>query len=166
MGNTTPRATQEIIESVLVKCAKGLETDTLFSIVEVRQLATHIENPRTRCWKVIVPYRFKQLMEKDELYPPGWTHRKFFGARASKDNPAKHSRQDDLIVNEVMREEENKLAEETRFMEERRLRQEAARLDAERKQMEEDRIQEDERVAEQEVAGELEVAMATSDSQA
>ena len=67
VGNTTPRATQEIIESVLVKCAKGLETDTLFSIVEVRQLATHIENPRTSCWKVVVPYRFKQLMEKDEL---------------------------------------------------------------------------------------------------
>ena len=83
IGNTTPRATKEIIESVLIKCAEGVETGTLFSVVEVQQLATHIVDPRTKCWKVVVPYKYKNLMEKDELYPSGWTHRKFFGPRSN-----------------------------------------------------------------------------------
>ena len=104
VGNTTPRATSEIIQSVLLKCAKGLEKDTMFSVVEVSQLATHLLNPRTKCWKVSVPYKYKDLMEKDELYPPGWTHRKFFGARQAKENTAKQARTDDQIVNEVLKE--------------------------------------------------------------
>ena len=86
IGNTTPRATKEIIESVLVKCAKGVDATTQFSVVEVQQLAVHIENPRTKCWKVVVPYKYKEMMEKDELYPPGWTHRKFFGPRKATQN--------------------------------------------------------------------------------
>ena len=65
-------------------------------------------DPRTKCWKVVVPYNFKQLMEKDELYPPGWTHRKFFGPRKAKDNP-KHTRGDEHIVNEVIAEEQKKV---------------------------------------------------------
>ena len=55
IGNTTPRATKEIIESVLIKCAKGIDTSTLFNVVEVEQLATHIVDARTKCWKVVVP---------------------------------------------------------------------------------------------------------------
>ena len=76
-------------------------------------------------------------MEKDELYPPGWTHIKFFWPRKAKENPAKHAREDDLIVSEVLMEEKQKKAEEERLAEEEKLRQEAARLDAEKKQMEE-----------------------------
>ena len=87
---------------MLVKCAKGVDAATQFSVVEVEQLAVHIENPRTKCWKVVVPYKFKQMMEKDELYPPGWTHRKFFGPR--KGTQSKPARQDDQIVNEVINE--------------------------------------------------------------
>ena len=54
VGNTTNRATKEIIGSVLAKCAQGLESGSNFSVVEVQQLATHLENPRTLCWKVVV----------------------------------------------------------------------------------------------------------------
>ena len=43
VGNTTPRATKDIIESVLNKCAKGVEKETMFRVVEVQQLATHIK---------------------------------------------------------------------------------------------------------------------------
>ena len=136
VGNTTPRATKEIIESVLIKCAKGVETETLFSVVEVQQLATHIVNPRTKCWKVVVPYKYKQLMEKDELYPSGWTHRKFFGPRKSKENNT--AREDDKLVTEVMNEQERKQAEERRVSEEGRLREEAAKLENDRKRKEEE----------------------------
>ena len=57
--------------------------------------------------------------------------------RKEKENPAKHAREDDLIVNEVLMEEEQKQAEEERLAEEEKLRQEPARLDAEKKQTEE-----------------------------
>ena len=87
---------------MLVKCAKGVDATTQFSVVEVEQLAVHIENPRTKCWKVVVPYKYKEMREKDELYPPGWTHRKFFGPRKSAQN--KSARQDDQIVTEVINE--------------------------------------------------------------
>ena len=87
---------------MLVKCAKGVDATTQFSVVEVEQLAVHIENPRTKCWKVVVPYKYKEMMEKGELYPPGWTHRKFFGPRKSAQN--KSARQDDQIVTEVINE--------------------------------------------------------------
>ena len=90
VGNTTPRATAEIIGSVLTNFAKGVEPTTSFKVLEVVQLATHLENPRTKSWKVLVPYKFKQLMEQDTMYPSGWVHRKFFGARKAKNN---HSQQ-------------------------------------------------------------------------
>jgi hypothetical protein len=61
-------------------------------------------------------------MEKDELYPPGWTHRKFFGLRKAKENPAKHARMDDQLVTDALMEKERKEAE-TKLIEERRLRE-------------------------------------------
>ena len=51
----------------------------------------------------MVPYKFKELMEKDELYPPGWCHRKFFAPKQPK-NTAKQPRKDSGIVEEVLRE--------------------------------------------------------------
>ena len=81
VGNTTPAATESIVEAVLVKCAKGLEPQTEFKVLEVVQLAKQIENPRTKCWKVVVPFKFKELVENDQMYPPGWCHRKFFSPR-------------------------------------------------------------------------------------
>ena len=32
------------------------------------ELLTLEESPRTNCWRVTVPFKFKTLMEKDELY--------------------------------------------------------------------------------------------------
>ena len=46
-------------------------------------------------------------MEKDELYPPGWCHRKFFSPRQTA-NPAKQARKDDGIVQEVIQEQQRK----------------------------------------------------------
>ena len=52
-----------------MKCLNNLEVDP---------------NPRTRCWKITVPYKIKELMVRDELYPTGWSHRQFYPARPNK----------------------------------------------------------------------------------
>ena len=118
----------------------------------------------------MVPYKYKQLMEKDELYPSGWTHRKFFGPRKSKENPAKHARMENQIVTDVLNEKERNQKEENKLAEEGRLREEAAKLDQE---MEEERIREEERIAAvqlemelQEIATQSETGQHGSDSQA
>ena len=36
-----------------------------------------------------MPYRFKAIMEKDEVYPTGWRHRAFYGSRNSRDKKAR-----------------------------------------------------------------------------
>ena len=48
-------------------------------------MLTKEENPRTKCWKVEVSFRFKDIMEKDEVYTTGWKHRKLFGSRNARD---------------------------------------------------------------------------------
>ena len=100
VGNTTPA-----VKAVLMKCAKGVDTNTQFKVLEVVQLAKHIENPRTKCWKVVVPYKCKDIMEKDDMYPAGWCHRKFFFPRSSG-HPSKQLRKDDQIVQDVIQEQQ------------------------------------------------------------
>ena len=36
---------------------------------------------RTKAWKVTVPNRLREYMLKDEAYPCGWSHRRFFPKR-------------------------------------------------------------------------------------
>ena len=108
VGNTTPEATEEIVSEVLVRCAKGVEASTDFRILEVEQLAKHITDPRTKCWKVVVPFKYRELMEKSEMYPPGWCHRKFFAPRKSA-NPAKQPRKEDNIVQQVLQEHRGRI---------------------------------------------------------
>ena len=107
-------ATGEVIGAILAKCAQALDPDSGFKVVQVEQLATHIINPRTKSWKVTVPYKFASLMDRDEMFPPGWSHRKFFGAPGSGNsgNPAKQARTDDGVVTQVMKEIERKEVEE------------------------------------------------------
>ena len=57
VGNTTPRANPDIIKAVLVKCATEIGKD--LQVLDVKCLTTGIDNPRTRSWKVKVPYKFK-----------------------------------------------------------------------------------------------------------
>ena len=69
-------------------------------------MLTREENPRSKCWKVTVPYKFKEVMEKGELYHAGWTHRKFFGARNGK-GKQKQLRLEDPVEREL--EEQRRL---------------------------------------------------------
>ena len=74
-------------------------------IVEKVELLTKELNPRTKCWKVVDPFRFKGVMEKDEVYPVGWKHRMFFGSRNSRDKKARID-QVDSVEQQVLREQQ------------------------------------------------------------
>ena len=109
VGNTTPRANPEIIKGVLVKCAADLQKD--LEVLEVKCLTTGIDNPRTKSWRVKVPYKFKELMEKNELYPEGWTYRKFFAPRNANQGTggaAKKPRPDDQLVEDYLQQQQQK----------------------------------------------------------
>ena len=53
-------------------------------------------NPRTKCWKVTVPYLFKDIMERDEFYPSGWSHRKWFSGNGRNGVQNKRVRQEPI----------------------------------------------------------------------
>ena len=91
---------------VLEKCAENIEGSDGFKVLEV-ELLTRDENPRTKCWRVEVPYSFKDVMEKDEMFPAVWKHRKFFGSRRKKDDKEKRTRRDeDDVLEEVLKQQE------------------------------------------------------------
>ena len=82
IGNTDKRADGDIIACVLKKCAAPLDGGKDLEVLEV-ELLTLEENPRSKCWRISVPFKFKVLMEKD-IYLPGWKHRKFFSTRSHR----------------------------------------------------------------------------------
>jgi hypothetical protein len=94
VGNTNPKATPEKIAAVMKQCAEQLSEMTELEVLEVKCL-TNLDlmpNPRTKCWKLTVPYKFKELMAQDELHPAGWSHRPFF---PPKQNKAKWQKEND-----------------------------------------------------------------------
>ena len=83
VGNTNPRATEDVIKRVLLKCADNMPEKPKLDILEVK-LLTNPErdpNPRFKSWMVRVPYACKELMDNDSFYPNGWSHRKYFPKR-------------------------------------------------------------------------------------
>ena len=85
IGNTNPASTPEIIQEVLEKCAEMLPEENKLSeplqVLNVTCLTRPHENCdplRTKCWKVTVANKFREHMLKDESYPYGWSHRRYF----------------------------------------------------------------------------------------
>lgn len=39
---------------------------------------------RSKCWKISVPNKFREYITKDEGFPWGWGHRKFFNGKGRK----------------------------------------------------------------------------------
>ena len=72
IGNTSNRITDEDIKTILIRCAAAVEGGQGLVVDEVK-LLTKEEDPRTKCWKVVIPYKFKDIMEKDDVYPTGWS---------------------------------------------------------------------------------------------
>ena len=86
IANTHPESTPDLIKEILVECSDADSTrDTSLEIIEVKCMTNleKIPNPRTLCWKVKVPHREREYMIKDESYPEGWAHRRFFPPRTN-----------------------------------------------------------------------------------
>ena len=85
MGNTNPGSTDEIIKEVLMKCADSLPAELKLKepleILEVTCLTKQSAGRtplRIKCWKVKVANKCREHMMKDEAFPCGWSHLRFF----------------------------------------------------------------------------------------
>ena len=85
IGNTNTGSTDQIIKEVLVKCADSLPADVKLNepldILEITCLTKPSPDGtplRTKCWKIKVANKFREHMMKDEAFPCGWSHRRFF----------------------------------------------------------------------------------------
>ena len=116
IGNTPGKADESIIRKVLERCAAPLLDPAEGPLViEKLQLLTREKDPRTRCWRVEVPFKFKAIMENSELYPEGWRYREFVGNfRTSPPgtNAKRFRANGDNVVNQVMQEEGQKKQDE------------------------------------------------------
>ena len=92
ISNTANTSDEESIKKVLETTASKIEDTEGFTVIKAELLTKDI-NPRTKCWKVSVPYKFRELMENDELYPAGWRYRKFFASRNFRKLPEGGRRQ-------------------------------------------------------------------------
>ena len=88
IGNTNPASTEEIIKKVLEKCLDTIPADQKplepFEILSISCMTKARDDGyplRTKSWKVTVPNRLREYMMKDEAYPCGWSHRRFFPKR-------------------------------------------------------------------------------------
>ena len=85
--NTSNTTEEDDIKKVLETTAAEIDASANFKVTKAECL-TKDNNPRTKCWKVTIPFKFKEFMEKEELYPAGWRYRKFFAARNMRNKPA------------------------------------------------------------------------------
>ena len=107
IGNTPGKATDEVIKKVLQRCAVPLMQDDGPLEIESVHCLTKDTDPRTRCWRVVVPHKFKEVMENSELYPEGWKYREFVGIFRNSPRAAKKIKvADNAIVDQVMAESE------------------------------------------------------------
>ena len=75
IGNTNPKSVKESIEKVVLQCANETSANKLkVEDIEVTSL-TKVENPRTRCWKLTVPNKWRETFRDDSFWPMGWSHR-------------------------------------------------------------------------------------------
>ena len=99
IGNTRPDSTEELIKQALVMCGENhgdMPAELKQGDIQVKLLNNLDEepNPRTKCWKVTVPYIFREVLGMDTFFPNGWSHRKFHnkktsGQRSKKDQNKK-----------------------------------------------------------------------------
>ena len=88
IGNTNPGSTEEIVKKVLLHVSESM-TDELklqepLEILEIECLTKPRDDGRriwTKTWRVQVPSRFKEYMQRPESFPAGWTTRRYFPPR-------------------------------------------------------------------------------------
>ena len=86
--NTSPEITEEDVKEILKLCAEdaksgeGKEHLADFTVKDVKCMTrSDYENPRTKCWRVSVPFKYKEYILSDMAYPMGWCHRPFYPPR-------------------------------------------------------------------------------------
>ena len=107
IGNTPGKASDDVIQKVLVRCATPLLEDDSRGplVIESVHCLTKDPDPRTRCWRVVVPPSFKDIMENSMLYPEGWRFREFVGIFRNSSKSVKKTRpNENNIVDQVMAE--------------------------------------------------------------
>ena len=61
------------------KTSEEDETLSDFVVKDVKCLTrSDLVNPRTKCWRVSVPYKFKEYIMTNLAYPMGWSHRPYY----------------------------------------------------------------------------------------
>ena len=82
-------------------------------VIEQCNSLTKEENTRTRVWRVVVPDKFKEVMQGDRMYPSGWHHREFEGhyrppltaeQRAEKEAKRAARKQNDSRLDNLLRQ--------------------------------------------------------------
>ena len=106
IGNTPGKANEEVIRKVLERCAAPLlDEERGPLVIESVHCLTKETDPRTKCWRVVVPPRYKDIMENSELYPEGWRFREFVGIFRNSSRTAKKVRTDETnVVDQVLAE--------------------------------------------------------------
>ena len=82
VGNTPGNMEKETLELVFKELAVSVMNEQgLEGTLEIEQvnLMTKEENARTRVWRVVVPDKYRAVMQDDRMYPSGWHHREFEG---------------------------------------------------------------------------------------
>ena len=119
ISNTNNKSDSDTIKKVLETCAAKIDQNNGFKVIKVEPL-TKDPNPRTRCWKVTVPFKFKDLMENNELYPSGWRYRKFSAARNIRKKP---DRNEDSIETRVIQEQAKEREQELQILNQQQAKQ-------------------------------------------
>ena len=116
VGNTPGSMDRNTLELVFKELAvnimqeKGMEGALE---IEDCNLLTKEQNTRTRVWRVVVPHKYKEVLQDDRLYPTGWHHREFEGhyrpplspqERAEKDAKRAARQQNDSRLSDLLRQ--------------------------------------------------------------
>ena len=111
VGNTSLRTDEEIVKEVLTKCAETFGAVS-FQVLGVELLTKDgVDKSRTKPWRVRVPHKFKEIMMKDDMFPPGWSHRTFwYGRRGQERN--KNKKEIEVVASAIKEREEEKVVNE------------------------------------------------------
>ena len=107
IAKTSPNLDVENMKEALIKLSTGfvsqLEGDAtnhgMSSLTPEDLMAVEDITPanltyvRNRSWRVMVPFKFKSMLENSAFFPPEWEHRRFFAPR--KQQESKKQRTDD-----------------------------------------------------------------------
>ena len=82
VGNTPGSINEDTLKVVFKELAvQIMEEKGLEGSLEIEQCncLTEEQNTRTKVWRVVVPYKYKEVLQDDRLYPTGWHHKEFEG---------------------------------------------------------------------------------------